>query len=122
MSSPRTLLDCPAIVTPVGTKRPSRKASLKLWAHKGKKEQVKFPKLPQINLHPQQLQQPNEHTVEDHQRKAIKISKENGNPITTIMRKKFSWKNYPGTFVVHGNHTSFCSALSTCETHNARPN
>jgi hypothetical protein len=97
-SSPRTLLNFPAIVTPVGTKRHPRKASLKLIsAHTGKKEQVKFPKLPQIHHHPQQ-EQPNQHSVEDHLQKALKVSKENGIPITTIMRKKFSWKNYPGMF------------------------
>ena len=97
-SSPRTLLNFPAIVTPVGTKRHPRKASLKLiTAHKGKKEQVKFPKLPQIHHHPQQ-ELPNQQSVEDHLQKALKVSKEKGIPITTIMRKKFSWKNYPGMF------------------------
>jgi len=53
---------------------------------KAKKEHVKFPKLPQLTP---------VCTVEDYTKKAVKIAQQNGIAITTISRKKFSWKNYP---------------------------
>jgi hypothetical protein len=91
-------LSLPAIVTPVGTRiRTPRKASMKIVAHKGKKEEVKFPKLPQLQLeHSHEHPQHNAETVHEHKLKALKVSAEKGIPITTILRKKFSWKNYPG--------------------------
>ncbi|KAG7338475.1 hypothetical protein IV203_011105, partial [Nitzschia inconspicua] len=33
--------------------------------------------------------------VVEHHRKVLKVSSEKGIPVTTIHRKKFSWKNYP---------------------------
>jgi hypothetical protein len=93
-------LSLPAIVTPVGTRfRAYRKASAKFLAHKAKKEQVKFPKLPQLEQLHQPQQQQSMQTVQEHKRKALKISAEKGTTITTILRKKFSWKNYPGKYL-----------------------
>lgn len=92
-------LSLPAIVTPVGPSRlrSTRRTNQRLVPHKGKKEKVKLPKLPQLHRHPQQLhqQQENEECVQERRRKAVKMSVEKGIPITTIHRKKFSWKNYP---------------------------
>jgi hypothetical protein len=93
-------LNLPAIVTPVGPSRlrNARRSNQRLVPHKGKKEKVKLPKLPQLHRHPQQLQQHQEpeESVHERHRKAHKLSVERGIPITTIHRKKFSWKNYPG--------------------------
>lgn len=96
-------LNFPAIVTPMGPSRLRnnvRRTSLKLVPHKGKREKVKFPKLPQLHRHQQQLQQQQqaEESVQEHHRKALEVSAERGVPLTTIHRKKFSWKNYPGTW------------------------
>lgn len=87
----------PALVTPMGAPRQRnlRKPSLKAAvAHKGKKEKVKFPKLPVLHRHQQQVQQQQqaEETVQEHHRKVQKAHSEKGIPITVIHRKKFSWK------------------------------
>ena len=91
MGSTTKSLSLPAIVSPVGTRlRTIRKPSLKLLAHKGKKEQIKFPKL---------TQKPNQNLpniMSQHKRKAMEQHAIKGKPITMILRKKFSWKNYPG--------------------------
>mmetsp|Transcript_29098 Transcript_29098/g.54683 ORF Transcript_29098/g.54683 Transcript_29098/m.54683 type:complete len:349 (-) Transcript_29098:655-1701(-) len=86
-------LNLPAIVTPLARRTP-RKASLKVMAHKAS-QHVKFPKLPQLQQQHQQQQHQALQTVQEHKRKALKISEKTGTPITTIYRKKFSWKNYP---------------------------
>lgn len=86
---PPLSLTLPAIVTPVGNRgRNTRKATLKTTPHKGKKEHVKFPKLPQLH---QALP-----SVLEHKRKAMEICAADGATVKTIMRRKFSWKNYPG--------------------------
>jgi hypothetical protein len=85
----------PAIVTPVGTRlRLIRKPSVKLLANKGKKEQIKFPKLTAQQTHNHNL--PN--IMYQHKRKAMEQCTVKGKSITMIHRKKFSWKNYPGEF------------------------
>jgi hypothetical protein len=93
-------LSLPAIVTPVGPSRlrNTRRTNQRLLPHKGKKEKVKLPKLPQLHRQQQQLQQQQEteECVLEHRRQAVKMSVDKGIPITTIHRKKFSWKNYPG--------------------------
>jgi hypothetical protein len=80
----------PAIVspmnTPVGRGRPVRKASLRL-SHKAKREHLKLPKMPQLIT---------TISVNDHKKKALQASVAKGTPIKKILRKKFSWKNYPG--------------------------
>jgi hypothetical protein len=105
VSSNNPELILPAIVTPVGTSRlrNSRRTNHKLVPCKGRKEKVKFPKLPQLHRHPQQLQlqQEADNCVKERCRKAVKLSVEKGIPITTIHRKKFSWKNYPGTLNIY---------------------
>jgi hypothetical protein len=83
----------PAVVTPVGTRlRLVRKPSVKILANKGKKEQIKFPKLTAQQTHNNNL--PN--IMHQHKRKATEQCTAKGKSITTIHRKKFSWKNYPG--------------------------
>ena len=85
----------PAVVSPVGKRlRHVRKPSLKLLAHKGKKEQIKLPK---INAPPQQGQNQNlPNIMSQHKRKAAEQSSSKGKTMIFIHRKKFSWKNYPG--------------------------
>jgi hypothetical protein len=96
-------LSLPAIVTPVGPSRlrSTRRTNKRLVCHKGKKEKVRLPKLPQLHRRPLQLQQPQgaEKSIQERHRKAVKLTIEKGVPITTIHRKKFSWKNYPGMLV-----------------------
>ena len=89
----------PVIVSPVNTRlRTNRKPSLKLLAHKKKKEQIKFPKL----VTQQQQHSPNNQNqnllniMSRHRSKAQEESSIKGKSITVIHRKKFSWKNYPG--------------------------
>jgi hypothetical protein len=64
-------------------------SNLKFVPHKARKEQIKFPKLPQLTVTPTC-------TVREYTRKAVEIADQKGTRITTIGRKKFSWKNYPG--------------------------
>mmetsp|Transcript_24006 Transcript_24006/g.66522 ORF Transcript_24006/g.66522 Transcript_24006/m.66522 type:complete len:361 (-) Transcript_24006:1877-2959(-) len=86
-------LSPPAIVSPVNTRlRTNRKPSLKLLAHKGKKEHVKFPKL---NAQQSRNNQNLPNIMSQHKRKALEQSSIKGKSITVIHRKKFSWKNYP---------------------------
>jgi len=82
----------PAVVTPVPKRfRPVRKTNLKVLASK-KKEQIKFPKITEK----QPTQNPNlPNIMAQHKRKATEQSTTKGKSITTIHRKKFSWKNYP---------------------------
>lgn len=79
----------PAIVSPMGTPvgrgRPVRKASLRL-SHKAKREHLKLPKIPQL---------PPTTDAKEHKKKALQTSVAKGVPIKKILRKKFSWKNYP---------------------------
>mmetsp|Transcript_2555 Transcript_2555/g.5381 ORF Transcript_2555/g.5381 Transcript_2555/m.5381 type:complete len:386 (+) Transcript_2555:205-1362(+) len=88
----------PVIVSPVNTRlRTNRKPSIKLLAHKRKKEQIKFPKL----VTQQQKHSPNNQNqnlpniMSRHRSKAQEESSIKGKSITVIHRKKFSWKNYP---------------------------
>ncbi len=74
--------------TPVGRARPLRRASLKL-AQRIKQENIKLPKLPQLP--------PVTVDVNEYKKKALQSSLTKGMKIQTIGRKKFSWKNYPGT-------------------------
>jgi hypothetical protein len=80
----------PAIVspmsTPVGRYRPIRKASLRL-SQKARREHLKLPKIPTL---------PTTTDVKEHKKKALQSSVAKGTPIKKILRKKFSWKNYPG--------------------------
>ncbi|KAL3924382.1 MAG: hypothetical protein SGILL_001082 [Bacillariaceae sp.] len=86
-----------SVVTPVGSKRTARKASLKLLAHKGRSEKIKLPSFPHLPRQQQQLQQQQAaESVHEHRLRAIEVSAKKAIPITTIYRKKFSWKNYPG--------------------------
>jgi hypothetical protein len=55
-------------------------------AQKAKKECLKVPKVPQLP--------PVISDIKQYTKKALKT----GNAIKTIGRKKFSWKNYPGTY------------------------
>jgi hypothetical protein len=75
--------------TPIGRGRPLRRASLKL-AQKSKQEHLKVPKLPQLA--------PVTAEVKEYKKKALQNCLAQGTKIQTIGRKKFSWKNYPGTF------------------------
>lgn len=97
----------PPIVSPSGPSRlrNSRKPTLKITPCKGKKESVKFPKLPHLHRHQQQLQQQQqgEESVQEHHRKVLKVSSEKGIPVTKIHRRKFSWKSYPGTYLLRNN-------------------
>jgi hypothetical protein len=105
-----------AIVTPVRTRLRSSACSaatvfaggtssssprlsikLKMTPHKGKKEGVKFPKLPHLHeLQRVQVQQQVLPSIAEHKQKAMEVCNANGRTIKKIMRKKFSWKNYPG--------------------------
>ena len=85
----------PPVVSPVNTRlRTSRKPSLKLMGHKGKKRQIKVPKL--STTHQAQTNQSPPNIMDQHKRKAFEESSVTGKSITVIHRKKFSWKNYPG--------------------------
>jgi hypothetical protein len=87
------------VVTPVGSKRTARKASLKQLECKGKKEKIKLPTFPLLPKQQQLLQQQQtSESVHSHKLRAMEVSAKKGISITTIYRKKFSWKNYPGTF------------------------
>jgi hypothetical protein len=85
-------LGIPAIVTPMSTPiargRPVRKASQRL-SQKARRDHLhlKLPKMPQL--------QPTT-DVKEHKKKALQTSVAKGLPIKKILRKKFSWKNYPG--------------------------
>lgn len=95
-SKPKSFGLLPAVVTPVGKKRlrPLRKLSLKVLATKAKKEQIKFPKITDASPQNQNLGNlPNIMSL--HKRKATGQRDATGKSITTIYRKKFSWKNYP---------------------------
>eukprot|EP00529_Nitzschia_sp_RCC80_P020065 CAMPEP_0113496954 /NCGR_PEP_ID=MMETSP0014_2-20120614/30383_1 /TAXON_ID=2857 /ORGANISM="Nitzschia sp." /LENGTH=428 /DNA_ID=CAMNT_0000390883 /DNA_START=178 /DNA_END=1464 /DNA_ORIENTATION=- /assembly_acc=CAM_ASM_000159 len=93
LSSPPPACPLPTMISPL-IDRSKRSMKLTSRNHQGvksvpvkaKKEHVKFPKLPQLTP---------VCTVEDYTRKAVKIAQQNGTVITTISRKKFSWKNYP---------------------------
>ena len=86
-------ISLPAVVTPVGSRRRTlRKPSMKITAHRGKKEEIKLPKMALQQIQSQNL--PN--IMSQHKRKAIEQCAIKGNSITIIHRKKFSWKNYPG--------------------------
>lgn len=86
-------LSLPAVVTPTGSRlRPVRKQTLKLLANKGKKEQIKFPKITAQQIHSHNSL-PN--IMAQHKRKAMEQIAIKGKSITIIHRKKFSWKNYP---------------------------
>lgn len=90
-----------AIVSPVGIRglRTIRKPSMKLLANKGKKKQIKFPKLAtQTSQSNNQTLLPN--VMSEHKRKAMEQRTIKGKSITMIHRKKFSWKNYPGELVL----------------------
>jgi len=85
-------MNSPAVVTPVGTRlRTVRKSSLKLLVHKGKKEQIKFPKTTAQQTHNNNMPS----IMSQHKQKAIEQCSTKGKSIITIYRKKFSWKNYP---------------------------
>lgn len=85
-------LGLPALIspncTPIGRGRPIRRASLKL-AQKVKRDHLKLPKLPQLP--------PVSVDVKGYRKKALQAALAKGSKIKTIGRKKFSWKNYPGT-------------------------
>lgn len=88
-------ISLPAVVTPVGTRlRSVRKPTIKLLATKGKKEQIKFPKLSNAQQQTHNHNLPN--IMSQHKRKATEQSVTKGKSLTIIHRKKFSWKNYPG--------------------------
>ena len=88
-------ISLPAVVTPVGSRRRTlRKPSLKITAHRGKKDEIKLPKMALQQIQSQNL--PN--IMSQHKRKAIEQCAIKGNSITIIHRKKFSWKNYPGEY------------------------
>lgn len=100
---PKTIGLLPAVVTPVGKRlRPGRKASIKII--KAKKESIKFPKLTQQQTTTSSTQSSNHQNLPNimaqHKRKATEQCNTKGKSITTIHRKKFSWKNYPGKSVV----------------------
>lgn len=90
LSPTRVSLGHPAIVspmsTPVGTGRPIRKASLKL-SQKARRDHLRLPKIQRLPL---------KTNVKDHMKKALQAGVAKGIPIKKILRKKFSWKNYPG--------------------------
>ena len=90
----------PAIVspmsTPVGKYRPIRKPSLRL-SQKARKEHLKLPKIPQL---------PTATYVKEHKKKSLQSSVAKGTPIKKILRKKFSWKNYPGKRIPLSSHDS----------------
>ena len=86
-----------SVVTPVSSKRTARKAALNL--HKAKKERIKLPNFPHLPRQQQlEQQQKAAESVHEHKLRALQVSDKKGIPITTIYRKKFSWKNYPGMF------------------------
>jgi hypothetical protein len=93
LESFRLALGRPALIspmsTPIGRGRPVRRASLKL-AETSKQEHLKVPKLPQMA--------PVTVDVKEYKKKALKNCLAQGLKMQTIGRKKFSWKNYPGTF------------------------
>lgn len=77
--------------TPIGRGRPLRRASLKL-SQKAKREHLKLPKLPQLP--------PVNSDIKQYKKRAMKVAQEKKLAIKQIGRKKFSWKNYPGTYLV----------------------
>jgi hypothetical protein len=86
-----THLGLPNIVSPMNSPavrgRPLRKTSLRLCQKKRK--QLKLPKITQPTT-----------TVSDAKelkKKALQSSAARGTTLKKILRKKFSWKNYPGT-------------------------
>lgn len=88
-------LALPTLVTPLGTRlRTKRKPSLKILAHKGKKEHIKFPKLT-VQQPPTNQNNNLPNIMSQHKRKALEQSSIKGKSMTVIHRKKFSWKNYP---------------------------
>eukprot|EP00339_Tiarina_fusa_P026839 CAMPEP_0117015950 /NCGR_PEP_ID=MMETSP0472-20121206/12642_1 /TAXON_ID=693140 ORGANISM="Tiarina fusus, Strain LIS" /NCGR_SAMPLE_ID=MMETSP0472 /ASSEMBLY_ACC=CAM_ASM_000603 /LENGTH=337 /DNA_ID=CAMNT_0004719855 /DNA_START=77 /DNA_END=1090 /DNA_ORIENTATION=+ len=82
-------LGIPALVSPTSTPttrgRPLRKASLRL-SHKAKKEHLKIPKMPQLQ---------ERSSVTEHKKRALEACVAKGKSMKKILRKKFSWKNYP---------------------------
>lgn len=89
-------LSLPPIVTPKS--RSSRRTTLKISPHKGKKDKIKVPNLPQLARYQHQLPEQHQHAVEsvhEHKMRALKMSAEKCVAISIIHRKKFSWKNYP---------------------------
>lgn len=99
-SKPKSIGLLPTVVTPIGKKRlrPLRKPSLKVMATKAKKEQIKFPKITDVSSQNQNLLGNLPNIMSLHKRKATDQRDATGKSITTIYRKKFSWKNYPGEF------------------------
>ena len=93
-SPPRSLqglVGNPAIVTPTNN-RPLRKShNTHRMSHKAKRAHLhnKIPKMPQLQV---------KTSVIDHKKKAIQACVAKGRTMKRIMRKKFSWKNYPGMF------------------------
>lgn len=85
-------INSPAVVTPMNSRiRTVQKSSVKLSTYRGKKEQIKFPKITSQKTNNHNL--PN--TVSQHKLKALEQCATKGKSVTVINRKKFSWKNYP---------------------------
>lgn len=80
----------PAIVSPMNTPSKNRKPSRR-QSQKAKRDLLKMPKMPQLPSS----------DLKSHKKKAlqaaIKASLAKGKTMKKILRKKFSWKNYPGT-------------------------
>jgi hypothetical protein len=108
-------LSLPAVVTPTGSRlRPVRKQTLKLLANKGKKEQIKFPKITAQQIHSHNSL-PN--IMAQHKRKAMEQIAIKGKSITIIHRKKFSWKNYPGESYKEARHLMLLNTPNRSCTH-----
>jgi hypothetical protein len=64
-----------------------RKTSRRL-SKKAKRDFLKFPKIPQLSQNSD---------IKGQKKKSLQGSVTKGKTIKKILRKKFSWKNYPGT-------------------------
>ena len=97
------MLGDPAIVSPMNSPlmrdRPVRKSSLRL-SHKAKRDHLKLPKIPQVPSHTTTTTA-DDVVVKDRKKRTLQTNvAPRGATIKKILRKKFSWKNYPGTSVV----------------------
>lgn len=80
----------PALVTPIGKGRPIRKASLRLCQKAKQEQKLNLPKMPQL----QEKIECKE--TKELKKRALQYNVAKGQTIKKILRKKFSWKNYPG--------------------------
>jgi hypothetical protein len=74
--------------TPVSRGRQCLRKTSRRLSKKAKRDFLKFPKIPQLSQNSD---------IKGQKKKALQGSVTKGKTIKKILRKKFSWKNYPGT-------------------------